>query len=128
MRIAIALSMLAMLLSTSEGAFGWAAPGHQTVGAIADDLIAGTPTAKKVRKILGTTLRTASVWADCAKSVTRKPDGSFVYQAEPAAVACRPFENPASEKLLVDFVKRNWDNCRPAPGDEVCHKQYHYAD
>jgi hypothetical protein len=40
-----------------------------TVGTIADSLITGTKAAKQVRDILGTNLRTASVWADCAKGV-----------------------------------------------------------
>jgi len=29
---------------------------------------------------------------------------------------------------MVDFVTRNLSACVPAPGEESCHRQYHYAD
>ena len=50
--------------------FAYGPNGHMAVGSIADATIAGTPTAKEVRKILGSNLRTSSVWADCAKGVS----------------------------------------------------------
>jgi S1/P1 Nuclease len=55
-------------LIASTGAFAWSAPGHQTVGAIADQLIAGHRAEREVRKLLnGETLQSVSMWADCAK-------------------------------------------------------------
>jgi hypothetical protein len=46
-------------------AFGYGREGHQTVGALADLLIAGTPAAAKVQELLGTeSLGHASTWAD----------------------------------------------------------------
>ena len=49
--------------------FGYGDPGHQTVGAIADELIANSPnTAAHVRALIGnTTLELVSIWADNAK-------------------------------------------------------------
>ena len=29
---------------------------------------------------------------------------------------------------MVDFVRRNASNCVIKPGEEICHKQYHYSD
>jgi hypothetical protein len=49
-------------------AWGWGSEGHQTIGAIADTLLAGTPAAQRVQELLpGETLSTAAIWADCAK-------------------------------------------------------------
>ena len=53
-------------------ALAWDSTGHQTVGAIADQLIAGTNAETQVRKILGTSLRVSAVWADCAKGVEER--------------------------------------------------------
>jgi hypothetical protein len=103
----------------------WGPAGHMTVGSIADGLIAGTNTAKQVRKILGTNLRTAAVWADCAKGVNPK---TFKYEGEGKFPECKIYENSDSEKMMEAFVKRNVGNCISPPDAEVCHKQYHYTD
>jgi hypothetical protein len=29
---------------------------------------------------------------------------------------------------MMSYVRRNWDNCARAPGEDVCHKGYHYTD
>jgi hypothetical protein len=108
-------------------ALAWGAEGHQTIGAIADRLIAGTDAQKQVRKILGSDLRSVSVWADCARGVTFA-GGVFTYAPTIKSQACVPFETSSGKAEMVAFVKRNWNNCRPAAGDEVCHKQYHYTD
>jgi len=113
------------LLFISTYALAWGSAGHMTVGTIADDLIAGTNTAKQVRKILGTNLRTAAVWADCAKGVNPK---TFKYEGAGQFPECKIYENPDSEKVMEDFVKRNVGNCISPPDAEVCHKQYHYTD
>ncbi len=107
---------------------GWGAAGHQTVGAIADALIAGTPAAAAVRDILGTSLARASVWADCAKGVARLPDGSFAYVVNPIYGECAVYESPDEQALMVEFVRRNWDACKPGPREDPCHKQYHYTN
>ena len=121
----IALGCLALL--SAARAFGWGADGHHTVGAIADQLIAGTHAAAKVHAILGDlTLQDAAVWADCAKGVDPKKD--FAYTAAGAFAACAIFETPAGEAEMSDFVRRNTTNCVIKPGEEICHKQYHYAD
>jgi hypothetical protein len=66
-RAGAVFASLALLLST--GACGWGAPGHETVGAIADQLIAGRRAAVEVGKLLkpGESLRSVANWADCAK-------------------------------------------------------------
>jgi len=52
----------------TSSAFGWGAEGHETIGAMADKLIAGTPAAEHVHALLGDeTLSVASVWADQVK-------------------------------------------------------------
>ncbi len=123
----IKLSMALTFLFGSAAALAWSAPGHETVGSIADSLLVGTHAAKAVKNILGgETLETASVWADCAKGVTETPPLKYVANGKYAE--CKPFETAAGEAQMVDFVTRNLSACRPAPGDESCHRQYHYAD
>src|SRR5437879_690025 len=100
-RVLCIASLAACLALGATNALGWGSDGHQTVGAIADQMIAGTPTAKHVRKILGSTLRTASVWADCAKGVTQSSDGTFKYTVNPIYTECKPFENAASKKVMI---------------------------
>src|SRR5262245_49630744 len=105
-------------------AFGPA--GHMTVGTIADRLIAGTNAAKQVRNILGSNLRTASVWADCAKGVDPE---TFKYTGEGKFPECKVYENVGSEMMMEAFVRRNVGNCTPPPHNtDGCHKQYHYTD
>src|SRR5436190_11238701 len=117
--------LLLVVWSLSIPAFAWGPAGHMTVGTIADSLLAGTNTAKEVRKILGTNLRTASVWADCAKGVNEK---TFKYGGEGRFAECAVYENPASEKAMERFVRRNVGNCVSPPKAENCHRQYHYSD
>jgi hypothetical protein len=114
-------------LLASTAIFAWSAPGHETVGAIADSLLVGTNAQKQVASILGSErLKTASLWADCAKGVTEKPP--IRYAPTTPFPACRPFETKTGEAQMVAFVTRNLTACHPAPGDESCHRQYHYAD
>jgi len=119
--------MAATFLFGSTATFAWSAPGHETVGSIADSLLVGTNAAKAVKTILGNeNLQTASVWADCAKGVTEKPPLKYV--VNPKFTECQPFETAAGEAQMVDFVTRNLSACMPAPGDESCHRQYHFSD
>lgn len=59
----------AVAFTTTSMAFAWGNQGHQTVGAIADQLIAGTNAEAQVKGLLkpGESLESVSIWADCAK-------------------------------------------------------------
>ena len=109
----------------NHGVFAWGSNGHMVVGTIADQLIAGTAAATQVRKILGSNLRTASVWADCSKGVSPQ---SFTYSGDGRFPECAIYENPASKKQMIEFVRRNVGNCTSTYNSEDCHKQYHYTD
>ncbi|MDC6293928.1 S1/P1 nuclease [Ralstonia pseudosolanacearum] len=116
------------IMTACVSAFAFGPDGHQTVGELADSLIAGTNAESQVQNILGMTLEQASVWADCAKGVTRTQSGKFVYQGAGHYPECKPFETTTGKSAMVAFVKRNWSGCHPAADEEVCHKQYHYTD
>jgi hypothetical protein len=122
------LALLWVLLSLPAQA--WGPHGHQTVGAIADQLLVGSNTAKKVRSVLGSNLQTAAVWADCAKGVGQVKVGApFVYDGSGPYPECDYYENPASQAAMEAFVKRNATHCYSNSSDEVCrHKSYHYTD
>lgn len=127
LRTCAALGFAAALLLAMP-ARAWGPHGHQTVGGIADQLIAGTPTAKKVRAILGGNLQTASVWADCARSVELQA-GKWVYVNPGSFKDCAVFENPASQKALIAFVQRNATRCAPNASHAQCrHKAWHFTD
>jgi hypothetical protein len=121
--------LLAATVAALAGApaWAWGPNGHQTVGAIADALLAGTPAGHKVRTILGgQSLQTAALWADCAKGVTEKAPSHFVVSAR--FPECAPFESTAGQRAMTAYVKRNLSACHPAATQEACHRQYHYAD
>src|ERR1700733_218716 len=69
----VPLMWLAVLGVVFLGAAGraraWEAAGHETIGAIADQLIAGRRAEAQVRSLLkpGESLATIATWADCAK-------------------------------------------------------------
>jgi hypothetical protein len=121
-RAAIVLCLV-FLAPLSTLAFG--PTGHMAVGTIADSLLAGSNAGKQARKILGTNLRTASVWADCAKGVNTK---TFTYEGGGHFPECAVYENPDSQHAMERFVRRNATNCAAPHNTEVCHKQYHYTD
>jgi len=55
-------------LCLASNAFGFGNNGHETVGAIADELIQGTPAEAKVKGLLqDMTLSEAATWAERAK-------------------------------------------------------------
>lgn len=119
---------LAASLLACTNVFAWGAPGHQTVGSIADSLLVGTHAGKAVRRILGAErLRTAALWADCAKGVTEQ-NPPLKYRVDPRFSECKPFETSAGKRQMVAFVTRNLNGCGRGPTDETCHRQYHYAD
>lgn len=53
----------------SMNAWSWGNQGHQAIGAMADQLIAGSRAQTEVKKLLenGETLESVAIWADCAK-------------------------------------------------------------
>ncbi len=120
----VAAAALALLAATARA---WGPDGHHTVGAIADRLIAGSNAQAQVKALLGDlTLEQAAVWADCAKGID--PAKDFAYTSAGKYPECAVFETPALEAEMADFVRRNDTNCARMPGDESCHKQYHYTD
>jgi hypothetical protein len=127
MRIARRLWLVPIvLLCTASPSYAWGPDGHHTVATIATKLIAGSHAADQVHAILGNlSLIDAAVWADCAKGVsttTFKYGGAGHYQE------CAVFETASGEAAMEDFVRRNSTNCVIKPGEETCHKQYHYSD
>ena len=71
-RLATALAAAGALTGVlaSGQALAWGSDGHRVVGAIADQLIAGTPAQQRVAALLqpGESLETLAVWADCVKT------------------------------------------------------------
>ena len=105
----------------------WGPGGHQAVGALAQKLIAGTHAGQEARRLLGgMNLAQVSVWADCAKGVSEQ---TLRYESAGRYEECRVFENqPGGTDRMVDFVRRNLANCEIHPGEEKCHRRYHYTD
>jgi len=129
MNLVSAAWMLLLGAMLSAPCRAWGPEGHQTVGAIADRLLVGTPTGKAVSKLLnGGKLQQAALWPDCAKGVKQKPTGEFYFFVDPRYTECALYENQAGKQAMVAFVKRNWDGCHPAADEEHCPNQYHYAD
>lgn len=96
------------------------------MGAIADQLLQGAHAGQEARKILGTSLRTAAVWADCAKNVS---EDDFEYGQKGKRVECAIYEkDDASIELMEDYVRRNVGTCPMPANAESCHRQYHYTD
>lgn len=129
---AAAAAAAALLLALATPARAWDGFGHRVVGGIADQLIAGTPTAKRVRSILGSNLQMASVWADCARSVEssgKAPNVKWAYVGAGQYKDCAVYENPASQAALVAFVQRNASRCGGFASHLQCrHKAWHFTN
>lgn len=122
-----AQALAAILLATSSSCWAWGAAGHQTIGTIAAQLIQGSRAEQEVQALIGNlSLADISVWPDCAKAIS--PAQGYKYINEGKYKDCKIFETPAFEAEMADFVRRNDQNCQPKPGEEICHKQYHYSD
>lgn len=118
----------AVVLAGMAGVVGEAAAfgneGHAVVGGIADQLLKGSRAEKQVKRILGgLSLQNAALWADCLRSVQGDK-----YTVNPDFPDCKHFESEAGQAQMVDFVRRNTKNCVMRPGDEDCHKKYHYTN
>jgi hypothetical protein len=119
-------SSLTIAIAFIHPAFAWGPDGHRTVATLAEKLIAGSNAATQVQALLGNlSLADVAVWADCAKGVN---PSTFQYQHPGKYPECKIFETPAGEAAMEDFVHRNSTNCPLKPGEELCHKQYHYTD
>lgn len=115
------------LLACAGPAFAWHAPGHQTVGTLAAELLRGTPAERRLTQLLGgMSLAQAAVWADCAKGID--PSRDFAYTARGRFADCAPLETEAHIAEMRAYVQRNHRQCQPAPGAEDCHRGYHYVN
>ena len=123
-----------LALIASQQAWCWGHAGHQLVGSLADELIAGTPAAAKVAAILETDvidLKTAAPWPDCVRDVERRASGKYVYNEHSKyhSPACVPFEGPQERARMEDFAERNWDNCPDSASTaQACHREFLFAD
>ena len=124
----ILLATLFLAMMSGQTAEAWGHQGHETIGAIADSLLAGTPTEKAITKILGSErLETAALWADCVKGVSNS--APYKYQLNSRFPECDPFQQTAAgREEMESYVRRNATNCHSGASEEVCHKTYHYAD
>ena len=122
----LVLGVLLLGALSAKTAVAWGPEGHQTIGAIADALLVGTPAEKELSRIMGSeNLQTAALWADCVKGVSDK--APFTYHLNSRYPECDPFQqSQAGREEMADYVRRNSSACRA--GSEPCHKQYHYAD
>lgn len=127
MRAAQVFFTLLLSITLHNQVWAWGHDGHESVGAIADRLIAKTNASTAVKKILGReTLQQAAVWADCAKGIN--PAHDFAYEPRFHTTVCRVYESPAGQQALADYVRRNDTNCTREEATVSCHKEYHYAD
>src|SRR6266496_4844470 len=118
-------SLLALLLGISISlgvfapAYGYAPPGHEIVGAIADERLANTPTAAKIRALIdGLSMEKAALLADTIKGWDKKG----VDNPKSFRVA-----SPKIEQKLRDFWRANQpihDMHSTAPS----HHWFHYTN
>ena len=115
-------------LAAGRPVWAWGHQGHETIGAIADALLVGTPAEKEVRNLLGAEkLATAALWADCVKGVGN--GAPYHYHLNSRYPECDPFQHSsAGREEMEDYVRRNAPGCHAGGGEELCHKTYHYAD
>ena len=121
---------LAIAAFAAAPAAAWNAAGHESIGGIADQLIKGTPTGKRVSTILGGTLQNAAIWADCAKSVKRVGSvWTFDMADKWRAKDCALFAAEPNNKALIGFVSRHSAACEAlAPHGKCGHKNFHFTD
>lgn len=109
-----------LLLATTERLHAYGAEGHQTIGAIADERLAGKPAAAKIRMLLdGMTLEKAAVIPDEIKGWDKNgPDDPKIFHYS---------SRPRIDAQLRDFWKANpptKDRNSPVPS----HHWFHYTD
>ena len=100
-------------------AYPYGHDGHYLVGAIADQMLVGTPTAKKVKGLIGS-VKLATV-ATMPDEIKAWDPGGRSYKL--------PFEVTTNKKLNADleaFLHAN--QTRPDCSRELRHHEYHFAD
>ncbi|MDT9001575.1 S1/P1 nuclease [Paucibacter sp. APW11] len=124
----VTFALAAFLSITSGSAHAFGAVGHSAIGDAAAALIKGSRAEQQVQRILGSvSLHDIAVWADCVKGID--PASEFKYTVTGRYPECAVFENnPDEEARMRDYVQRNHEACAPKPGEESCHKQYHYTN
>src|ERR1700722_16502885 len=74
--------ILFLACATAPYVLAWGEEGHRTIGAMVDQLIAGTAAAQHVHELLGDeTLSAASVWADAVKGRTNQKEEMLRFKA-----------------------------------------------
>ncbi len=123
MRRLLATALLALPLAVHA----WGSDGHQTVAAIAEGLIQGSPAEARVAALLGDMpLQQAAIWADCAKGIS--PSQGYTYPNPGKYPSCAQLETPERIAEMADYVRRNDHQCELGLDEDACHKQAHYAD
>ncbi len=113
--------LLLLLVPTllASTAYPYSHDGHYLVGAIADQMLAGTPTAVKVKQLIGTvTLARAATLPDEIKDwdPTGRKHNS-------------PFQVISNQKLNADLEAfLNANQTRPDCSRELLHHEYHFTD
>lgn len=126
LRFTSPLAAACLIITQSSSAYAWGWQGHEYVGALGWKLL-NRNARSHVTHLLGPgiSLSLATVWADCAKSVTGPPDFKLKTQFTPQE--CFKF-SAAERQRMYDYVQRNWNNCRYSHRLADCHKSYHFAD
>src|SRR5262249_9790493 len=113
-RFAFAIAAVVAISSGQSQAFG--PKGHKTVGAIADQRIAGKAVAMKIKELLhGLTLEQAAVLADDIKGWDKTPPGTPHAFSLPG--------HPEIEKDLIAFWKAHKDKTA-----KDYHRNFHFVD
>ena len=110
------LAVAAIAFPAMAQAYGLMA--HEAIGALAAELLRGTPTERRVAALLdGMSLQEAAIWADCAKTPSAPVDGPP--RAKPSAAA------PCASLLRSDAQRAEIEAFVLAHPN---HARYHYAD
>ncbi len=115
-----------LIVTQSSSGLAWGWQGHEYVGALAWPVL-NRNAKSHVTQLLGpgVSLSLATLWADCAKTVTGPPDFEFTKKFTPAE--CHKY-SAAERQRMYDYVHRNWNNCRYSHELRDCHKSFHFAD
>lgn len=129
-RIWVIALLATSLFSWGQECLAWSAPGHQIVGATADEILKGSRAEQEVRHILGgMDLKTVSVWADCVRGVAKPKGSPFTYtSSDDAYPECSVFSGRDWTLRMINYARANWEQCKLAHDAEYCHDQYHYTD
>src|SRR6266567_400715 len=111
--------LTAVALLFASKAHSYSHNGHYLVGAIADQMLAGTPTAGKIKKLIGTVnLATAA----------NIPDEIRAWDPD-VTKSTKPFKVTKNKKLNSDlkgFLAANQTS--PDCSGELMHQEYHFTD